>query len=745
MKKLLLVLMVFGLTFGFFGCSKDDGNGDSPVEKPVVKSPVDDLAGRLPDEVIGFIASSGGASLEEGFETSLVGQLCNDPEVESFYKEIKGAISLMIDKEMGDGEEKGIFDKVVTLLEQASHRPFVIGVAGKDVQSNLRPVFGFLMIDAGEQKADIAKAIESLESLDKDGEIVDVTVGEYTMHGPKDNEEVPGYWGWVGKYFVFAINDGSGLALKNLVAGGQTAYTAKLDKVRGNGDAMAAYVDCQKAGALVKKLGSLMRATNEMGMIEKALNELGLGSTETIISRLGFSGPDMVAESFIELPGEKKGLISCIKPVDPAMMDLVDSRAVGAHVCNVDIGGVYDVILNTVKVVAGDEVHKMVQGQVGNVETQVGVEIRNGLLESLGGPAVMYAMPMGVDGMMAGGIVIIADLKDAKLFEDTMNGLGAFAQKMAEGMFTPSTVEKDGRTMHYWTVAPLSMAQILPTWTIADGKLVFASSSQMCNIAVAQVVSGDKGKTSIRSTAAYKQVAGKLPKNLTALSYNDTKTTMKQVRTLLQQFWPMGASMIGREMGMQLPVKIPDAEGVINNMTPMISYSWIDEAGFHSRSQGPMLVESAAVLGGGAMGAAILMPALSKSKMIAKQIQCASQLNGIGKACYMYMGDFKGKMPPNLEVLVELMDIHPKMFVCPGSGDKVGQNSYVYRGVDLNDSSRANMVVAYDKKGNHSDGTRNVLFMDSHVKKYAAEQFVEVMNKDNELRRKAGLKEKPFE
>ncbi|MCF7957064.1 MAG: type II secretion system protein GspG, partial [Phycisphaerae bacterium] len=290
--------------------------------------------------------------------------------------------------------------------------------------------------------------------------------------------------------------------------------------------------------------------------------------------------------------------------------------ALGAQLCNLDVGGVYDVILRTIMVVGGDEFYQMVAGQIDGVEAQIGAKVRGGLLESLGGPVVFYVMPQGVDGMMTGGFVMVADLKDAALFEKTMKELAAFGLKMSEGMFQDSVVEKEGLKVHSWTIAPLAMAGVLPTWTIAEGKLVFASNSPMCNIAIKQVTAADKGKTSIRSTAAYKKIAEKLPKNLTGLRYSDTAASMRQALALIQQFWPMASGILGNQLGMPMPLKIPEAEGVISKMTPMVGYSWIDETGIHSRSQGPVLIEGTAAIGGGVLGAAFFMMGVRSSQEI---------------------------------------------------------------------------------------------------------------------------------
>ncbi len=748
----MLVLLVFGLIFSFSGCSKDESapKKADPVVEAVEKSPVEDLTGRLPDNVVGFVASSGGDSLKDSFEKTLLGQFCNDPEVKLFYEEIKGAVSAIAENEMDPGEKQIIY-KILGLVARTSHRPFAIGIAGKEAKESLVPAYGFLVIDAGEQKEEFAYAVKSLEALSDDGEIVDVSVGQYTMHWPKDSNDVPGYWGWVGQYFVLAINDDSGLTFKNLLAGGKVDYAAKLDKVSGHGDVMTVYLDCQKAGSLAKKYVPEVGGIHELRMVQYALDELGLSSIEMISSRMDFQGPDMVYESFIEMPGDKGGLVSCIKPIDPAMLDIVDSRAVGAHVSNIDIADVYDVILNAVHVVGGDDVYQVVTSQVDSIQEQLRINIRDGLLASLGGQTVMYAMPMGLDGMTFGGYVIITDLKDAELFEATMEELAVFGLRISQGLFQPSSVEIDGRTIHFWTIAPLAMAQVIPTWTIVDDKLIMASNSQMCNIAVAQIESSDMGKTSIRSTATYKQIAGKLPKNLTNLSYIDTKTLIRQLLTQFQQYWPKCVKYFADEMDMQLSMKIPDAEGVISKIAPTVSYSWIDDAGLHSRGQGPVLVKGPAVILGGALGMAALWSVERQSDVVVVRSQrehsCMYQLRSICIGCIMYATENEGKMPTDFEMIAEYLGEND-VFVCPGSDDESGHNSYVYRGADLDITKLAEhsrIIIAYDKEGNHRGVYRNVAFLDGHVEKISEEQFADVINDDNELRMEAGLEEKVFE
>ena len=48
-------------------------------------SPAEELTKRLPDGVIGFVATSGGDALKGDFGKTALGRIWNDPNVRSFY------------------------------------------------------------------------------------------------------------------------------------------------------------------------------------------------------------------------------------------------------------------------------------------------------------------------------------------------------------------------------------------------------------------------------------------------------------------------------------------------------------------------------------------------------------------------------------------------------------------------------------------------------------------------------------
>ncbi|MCK4627654.1 MAG: type II secretion system protein [Sedimentisphaerales bacterium] len=63
------------------------------------------------------------------------------------------------------------------------------------------------------------------------------------------------------------------------------------------------------------------------------------------------------------------------------------------------------------------------------------------------------------------------------------------------------------------------------------------------------------------------------------------------------------------------------------------------------RTKGFTLVELLVVIGIIALLVSILMPALGRARELAKRIQCASQLNGIGKAVAMYQNEYHDQNP----------------------------------------------------------------------------------------------------
>jgi hypothetical protein len=685
-------------------------------------SPVEDMTGRLPDDVIAFTATSGCEYVGPAFEKSIVGRIWNDPETKSFYQSIKSGITAKMTQH-GDPNAAEVVNEVLEIVQLALARPVVIGTAKNNSQNRVG-AYGFLILDVGAKKDKITAAVSKLEARAPEGEIVDVKIGSYNMHGPKEPEDVPVYWGWVGNYFVFAINDGEGLTVKYLQ--NPRSGSTYLSDVSGAGDAIAMFIDFPKIMDLVKQLVEQEAEAAMAGRFITIIGELGLNSVKNIKVRAGFDGADVVGDELVEVEGARSGLLACMRAMDISLFDAVDARAVSAGASNVDVALISEAYMKMIKAVMPDDVSSKIDEAISGFETDANVNLCTDLVKNLAGPMVGYAMPMGVVmEAPAGGIALVAELNDGAAFEKAMTAIGQYASAKSKGMLQVSAQAKgDGTVVHTWGVAPLMMAQIMPTWAVVNGKLILASNTNLYTLAEKQVTSTEPKKTSLSGTEVFKKVSAGVPENLVSFSYTDSQSQFKQLLMTLQQFWPM-MTMMATQQGVKLPMMLPTYSDIIKDMGPTVSYSWWDSKGLRSRYKGSGIEASAGIVGG-AVGFSIMMPALAQARNKAQRIVSATNISGLVRASLVYANDDEqGRFPPNLEKLIELDYISSKQLESRLKPKDFSGPSYIYIAGQTADTDPGNMLV-YENPAYCRDGV-NAGFVDAHVKWMRRDEFLQAL------------------
>jgi len=680
-------------------------------------SPAEELTRVLPDDVLGFVATSGGESLKVGFEKSILGRMWNDPALLAFVKSIEKEVLPKILQEINDPDAPRIIEDGLGYAKLALSRPIVVGAARKQGGEG-PPVFGFAILNAGARKAEIASALGELESLADEGDIVDVTVGAVKMRGPKDADDVPLYWGWVGDYLVVAVNDSDGLAVKYLSAP-RTATSEYFKTVPGTDDAVVVHYDIQAITGIVTALAQSQGSPVPVGPVMTVLKELGLNNIRAITARAGFAGPDVISNSLVEMPAPRTGLFASLKPIDIKAFDMVDAGAMNAAAVNCDLGGVYDTVLGAVKTVAGEDFAEVEQG-IAAVESQLKFKVRRGLLESLSGEMVFYSLTSGVSTQSPmGGFVLIAGLKDTKLWEDTFTAIGEFAAAKSGGMVQVGSQEQGGRTVHTWAVVPLAMAQIMPTWTLVGDKVVIGSSPVICTRAIEQIESGTK---SIRSTEGFRTATAELPSNLISLRYSNSELQFTQLMTALQQFWPM-ATMAAANAELKLPMILPNLSHIAQDMSSSCRYSWFDDRGLRCRYRGPGIEPSLGGVAGVALGLGVAMPAMARARQQARHAVSMSNMKQIGLVLMMYADEQQGKLPGRIEQAREYYG-NSKILRSPLKPVDFEGPSYIYvEGHSLSAESPARQIVVYENPEYLRDKI-TVLFLDGHVERMTRDGFV---------------------
>lgn len=615
----------------------------------VVASPAEELTKRLPDGVIGFVATSGGDALKGDFGKTALGRIWNDPNVQSFYDTVKLGLLAKLKQPGNDPNAMQKADLVTRYAQLILSRPLLIGVAQTPPAKAGPPVCAFAIVEAGDRKTELTAAVSKLEALVGRDTIVDREVGSLKMRSVKASEGVPLYWGWVENRFVLGFNDAQGVAVKYLAAPRGAATAASLSKLPAGDDALVVYYDYQKLGQLLGALAQEKGHEEQLKLLQAVFKGIGLAEAKAAF-RVGFAGSDLVAHGAIELPTPPTGVFAALKPIDPAWFRAVDVRAVTATATNCDVASLYDTVMNIVKTAAPDTSYLQLRKAIVDLEADAKLRIREGLLASLAGPALFYTLPAGtITEAPRGGLVLVAKLKDAPLFEKTMSALGEFAAGKSNGSLQVTSQKREGgRTVQVWTIAPLLMLGLTPAWSLANDHVVIGSNVELCDLGAKQLASKGADGKSLLDAEGFKKVTAGLPKEVTSLTYTDSRVQLTQTMMQIQQFWPM-AAMFAMQAGVNLPPSLPPLANIAKDLGPSCSYRYWASDGLHVYYRGPGIEVSEMSLIGGAVGAAVALPAMAKARDKARNTVVIANLKQIGVALHMYAQEHQGEWPADLE------------------------------------------------------------------------------------------------
>jgi prepilin-type processing-associated H-X9-DG protein len=142
--------------------------------------------------------------------------------------------------------------------------------------------------------------------------------------------------------------------------------------------------------------------------------------------------------------------------------------------------------------------------------------------------------------------------------------------------------------------------------------------------------------------------------------------------------------------------------------------------------------------------AAIIIPAIYRTPVIAVRMVCGSNLASLGKAIQMYSDKFDGNYPAAdswCDLILQHGDVPERYFNCKGALVKGDKNPYNYAiNPKARKTSPPDTVLIFDSKGgknqfggpellapqNHIGEGCNILFNDGHVKFTTPEEFSEL-------------------
>lgn len=654
------------------------------------------LAQRCPSGTIGFIATSGTEDFGAAFRSSIMGQIASDPQVKSFFEQLLASISKMSDE---DCAEAGPF---LGLAKQVFRSPTIVAISVDPANPSDDPqvvLISKIVSDRGEFNAALDSVINS-EAGSKKQIVNGSTV--YTSADP--NQSDAAYLAQSGDLFYIGINDKNFALLAN--GSTNTQLAGVLSRVPASQDAVVGYVDVQKIMALAEE-----EVGQDFETIKSVLQSLGLQDVSHALMHAGFEGKNIVAQNLVKTP-TSEGIWNALGRADRGLFNYVDPRALQACVFQVDPAVLYDTVMTAIARASADTAQEA-QAGIAEVEAMLDFRIREDLLANIDGSFMGYALPVNASPeLMSGGYVIAARLKDAQKVEKCLLNLGNVIQSFGQQQVQVTSQQTaDGKTIHIWAVTLMAMMQIIPSWSIEGDMLIFTSHPSVTKSAVARFAAGQQD--SLVSDARFAALLSTVPNDAIMISLMDSKTNARQLMQMLQRFWPM-MNMGLMQKGVQLPIMLPSIDAYIEQMEPGLRYARKTSDGIESFYMGTGLEAGAGGVAGGAMGLAVLMPALNKTKKIAQRVVSGTNLKEVGLAAIVYANDYDGRFPSKFQDLIAEADLSPKSLENPRKPDGFDGPGYILV-PGLTDKAAADIVLAYENPAFVEGDEINVLYTDGHV------------------------------
>ena len=462
-----------------------------------------------------------------------------------------------------------------------------------------------------------------------------------------------------------------------------------------------------------------------------------------------FSEQNWTGQVFVAAPAPRIGVALLLdgRPLSPGLMKLVPASAAQVSAFGFDFAAALEQLRSAVKQSDANMSEKLEQGLVAS-RSILQVDIAKDLFPALGNEWVWYndASVGSIHPLAYVGINVLRNAEQAEKSLSTMQNaiLGmANTALMGQKMSLRASEKQYGNTKVHTVALPM----VAPSWAVRDGKLYIAAYPQLV-VAAADLAAGN-GK-SFADNAQLAAMQKRLGITAQSVSYCDMQqlaATGYGTAMLLTHY-----SGFADMFGLPMPVMaIPPLPELQKYLSPMLSVTWSDAAGWHMEQTSPFpgsLLLATALSPQlssmqGPLAVSILLPSLTRGREKANQIKCASNMRQIGQGIMIFANDNKGRYPDDLGEMLVSSQLSTEVFVCPSSAlgvpDAVrkappeqqaewviNEGSYIYLGEGLKTGVNADFILAYEPMEDHGEGC-NVLFADGHVEFVTPDRFQQAL------------------
>ena len=601
------------------------------------------LAHIAPEECLLFVTWNGWTASDPK-STNRTEKLFAEESVRDFFHQLDAEITKSLDNAASrQGGQASIAEKaIVLLLKTAASHPGAIYVSKFRIISHSKmsdaPEYeGALVLDAGTDGPQAVEALKNLLSLIPPNQGDEEKIGDATFWRPKKNDPSDpdiriGYR--ASQLLVVLGKETPQELLAKLQNPGKPAawVTKLLADLAVDRPSMLSQINVEQ---VLKSLQPFLTDEATPRQFASALNALGLTTLKHWSSVSGLDKTGMHSTSVFATEGAPRGLFDLIpnKPLSIDDFKKIPANAVNATVARFDLAYLFDKFLAGVEQV-DENVPQMIEGQIAQIEPQLGFSFKDDLFAGLGDTWSVYVSSSEPVGMFVPGLVISASVRKHEGVEKALKVLVAAAQATLAnfGPQAPFSVQEftakgeKGYRIQFNNL-PIPVA---PTWVLTKDQLVIGITPQLVTAHL-----GTAGKASMADNEQIKAAFKWAPKP-TVVSYSDPKPTVQAVYSLVASFGQLLVGQLAQGgINFNLPPLPPFAD-IEQHLAPSVSTIARTENGWRTESHG--VVPSVTQMGpaGVVVAAALVLPAVGTARVSAQRQQGANSLKQIGLAMHNY-------------------------------------------------------------------------------------------------------------